>query len=176
MKYHILIVLFFIVTAYGCNNSKAEPAPETSITKTADVKTAQAAISLPSFKIIDLKGRAFNLADFRGKKIFVNLWASWCPPCRAEIPSIEKLYGKIDKNKAAFVMLSLDNDFATAALFATNNKLTTPVYYPAENLPALFNVQGIPATFIFDEKGNLIKRMDGGDDYNTSAYLSLFTK
>ena len=164
--------MVFVAAVYSCNNSNAEKAQETNTPKTTTVSPA--AVSLPAFKIIDLKGRAFNLADFKGKKIFVNLWASWCPPCRAEIPSIEKLYSKIDKNKAAFVMLSLDNNFATAALFATNNKLTTPVFYPAENLPAIFNVQGIPATFIFDETGKLIKRMEGGDDYDTAEYLKLF--
>ena len=176
MKNHILIFVLFIAASYSCNNPKAEPVQETGTAKTAGLIPAPVTISLPAFKMVDLKGRSFNLADFKGKKIFVNLWASWCPPCKAEIPSIEKLYSKIDKTKAAFVMLSLDNDFATAALFAKNNKLTTPVFYPAENLPDLFNVQGIPATFIFDEKGNLIKRIEGGDEYDTAAYLSLFTK
>jgi thioredoxin-related protein len=71
-------------------------------------------------------------------------------------------------------MLSLDNDFEKAVKFAAKNKMVTPVYYPAENLPALFNVQGIPATFIFDEKGNLVTRIEGGDDYDTDKYLNLF--
>jgi thioredoxin-related protein len=54
--------------------------------------------------------------------------------------------------------------------------MTTPVFYPAENLPSLFNVEGIPATFIFDEKGNLVTQIEGGDDYDTEKYLNLFNK
>jgi len=173
MKNYILLLAVFITIVYGCNNSNAEQAQQTTDSNTT---AASPAVALPIFKMVDVKGKPFNLSDCKGKKIFVNLWASWCPPCRAEIPSIEKLYNKVDKTKTAFVMLSLDNDFATAVNFATKNKLVTPVYYPAENLPALFNVQGIPATFIFDEDGSLIKRIEGGDDYDTAEYLKLLSK
>ncbi len=172
MKNYLLIFTLFLITATGCNYSNAEPQKETA--SLASTTTNIPAV-LPAFKIMDLKGNTVNLADFKGKKVFVNLWASWCPPCRAEIPSIEKLYGKADKNKVAFVMLNLDKDLQTAQNFTEKNKIKTPVYYPAENLAPLFNVEGIPATFIFDEKGNLINRIDGMDNYDTDKYLKLFT-
>lgn len=175
MKIYISILFLFVFAAYSCSNSNAEQ-QQISTIKTADVSPAPAAVVLPAFKMVDLNGTAFNLADFKGKKVFVNLWASWCPPCRAEIPSIERLYGKVDKSKAVFIMLSLDNNFEAAVKFAAKNKMVTPVYYPAENLPSLFNVEGIPATFIFDEKGNLINRIEGGDDYDTEKYLTLLNK
>ena len=111
MKKYILIFILFVIAVYSCNNSNAGSQQETSTPKTADVSPAPAAVVLPAFKIVDLNGKPYNLADFKGKKVFVNLWASWCPPCKAEIPSIEKLYSKVDKSKAAFVMLSLDNNF-----------------------------------------------------------------
>jgi thiol-disulfide isomerase/thioredoxin len=78
--------------------------------------------------------------------VFVNLWATWCPPCRAEIPSIETLADKVDKNSAVFIMLSLDENFEVAKKFAKAENLQIPVYYPAERLPALFKTEGIPAT------------------------------
>lgn len=175
MKNYLLVIALAMITVVSCNNTNATAQGESSDSKeTIAPASASAEVLLPAFKMVDVKGNAFNLADFKGKKVFVNLWASWCPPCRAEIPSIEKLYSKVDKNKAAFIMLSLDNDFETAVKFAAKNKMVTPVYYPAENLPALFNVQGIPATFIFDEKGNLVTRIEGGDDYDTEKYLNLF--
>jgi thiol-disulfide isomerase/thioredoxin len=176
MKKYFLIFILFVIAVYSCNNSNAERQQEIGTPKTADVSPAAAAVVLPAFKIVDLNGKPFNLADFKGKKVFVNIWASWCPPCKAEIPSIEKLYSKVDKSKAAFVMLSLDNNFETAVKFAAKNKIATPVFYPAENLPALFNVQGIPVTFIFDETGNLVTQIEGGDDYDTEKYLNLFNK
>lgn len=175
MKMYISILLLFVFAAYSCSNSNAEQ-QQISSPQTVGVNPAPAAVVLPAFKMVDLNGKPFNLADFKGKKVFVNLWASWCPPCKAEIPSIERLYSKVDKSKAAFIMLSLDNNFETAVKFSAKNKMLTPVYYPAENLPSLFNVEGIPATFIFDENGNLTNRIEGGDDYDTEKYLTLFNK
>ncbi|MGV3656864.1 MAG: TlpA family protein disulfide reductase [Chitinophagaceae bacterium] len=126
--------------------------------------------TLPAFTVQDVNGNEINLQSLKGKKVFVNLWASWCPPCRREMPSIEKLMKSLDQEKVAFVMLSLDDNFDKAKIFIKRQKLSLPIYYPAENLPPLFNVQGIPTTFIFDEKGNLFQRVDGGDDYDTDAY------
>ncbi len=128
---------------------------------------------LPAFKIMAADGSITDLADLKGKKVFVNLWATWCPPCRAEIPSIEKLQSKLDKEKVVFVMISLDDNFELAKRFAKKSKLQLPVYYPAEPLPAIFNINGIPATFIFNEKGELIKSNNGMDNYNTNEYLQL---
>lgn len=176
MKKYILIPLLFAFAAYSCSNSNAKQQHQISTSKMANASPAPTAVVLPAFNMVDINGKPFNLGDFKGKKVFVNLWASWCPPCKAEIPSIEGLYSKVDKSKSAFVMLSLDNNFERAVKFATKHKMLTPVYYPAENLPSLFNVQGIPATFIFDENGNLISRIEGGDDYDTEKYLTLFNK
>ena len=111
------------------------------------------AVTLPAFNMTDANGNTVNLSSFKGKKVFVNLWATWCPPCRAEIPSIEGLASKADKEHAVFIMLSLDENFEVAKKFANAEKLTVPVFYPAEKLPKLFNTDGIPATFIFDENG-----------------------
>jgi thiol-disulfide isomerase/thioredoxin len=120
-----------------------------------------------------MDGSNVNLADLKGKKVFVNLWATWCPPCRAEIPSIEALSSKVDKQKVAFVMLSLDENINLPKQFAKTNKLQLPVFYPAEGLPAMFKTDGIPATFIFNEKGELIKQNMGAEDYDTNEYVQL---
>ncbi|MGZ8551292.1 MAG: TlpA family protein disulfide reductase, partial [Chitinophagaceae bacterium] len=101
---------------------------------------------------------------------------SWCPPCRAEMPSIEALAGKLSNANTEFVLLSLDEKFELAKNYVSKANLTLPVYYPAEKLPALFVTEGIPATFIFDENGNLIKQNNGADNYNTDYYVNLLTK
>lgn len=128
---------------------------------------------MPAFTMTDVNGNVINTNDFKGKKVFVNLWASWCPPCRAEIPSIEKLKTKADPQKVAFVMLSLNKNFEVAKEFAKSINIQLPVYYPVEKLPELFNIEGIPATFIFNEKGELTKVNNGGDNYDTASYLQL---
>jgi len=71
-------------------------------------------------------------------------------------------------------LVSLDDHFEMAKKYVFSQKLKLPIYYPAEKLPLLFQVDGIPATFIFDESGQLIKRIDGGENYNTKEYKTLF--
>ncbi len=130
-------------------------------------------INLPSFQMEDDKGNIVNLQQLKGKVVFVNLWATWCPPCRREMPSIQKLSKTVDSTKVAFVMLSLDSRFAKAQKYMRRKKIDLPAYYPAEGLPPLFKVEGIPATFIFNGKGKLIKAVLGGDEYDTSTYTAL---
>ena len=131
---------------------------------------------LPSFAMSEASGKVLNLGSFKGKKIFVNLWATWCPPCRAEMPSINALAGKLNKNDVAFVMLSLDEDFEDAKAYIKKQNLQLPVYYPAENLSPMFNTGSIPSTFIFNEAGELIKTQVGSDDYDTTEYFELLSK
>lgn len=180
MKKTILIfATILLTTLVACSN---EQQPEETTTAATEVQTSADhnaaapppdANALPALTMQDINGKPVNLQNFKGKKVFVNLWASWCPPCRREMPSIEKLYQSVDTNQVAFVMLSLDDEFEKGKKYVTSNKISLPIYYPGEYLPALFNVQGIPATFIFNENGELIKRVDGSDDYNTAYYKNL---
>lgn len=176
----ILAAAVIAVSLAACtNNNSEEGAEQTSEvqqqTSTDDHAAAAApsATALPAFAVQDVNGQTVNLQSFKGRKVFVNLWASWCPPCRREMPSIQKLARSVDSSKVTFVLLSLDDDFNKAKNFAQKQKLDLPIYYPGENLPALFNVQGIPTTFIFNERGELIRRIDGGDDYDTDKYREI---
>ena len=139
-----------------------------------DTNMASATTLVPSFSVQDASGGTVNLQNLKGKKLFINLWASWCPPCKREMPSIEKLYLSLDTNKVKFLLVSLDDRFEMAKKYVSSQKLKLPIYYPAERLPALFQVQGIPATFIFNESGELVKRVDGGENYDTKEYRTLF--
>lgn len=177
MKNLIMISAAIVMTSLmACSNNKQE---EDTTSTTQQQTDSNAAVSpslqpmLPTFTVESIDGNMVNLQNFKGKKVFVNLWASWCPPCKREMPSIEKLSQFVDTNKVAFVMISLDDQFEKAKAYIRSAKLQLPIYYPAETLPALFNVEGIPSTFIFNENGELIKRVDGGDEYNTDEYRAL---
>lgn len=177
---NIKSITFLGITAIlfaACSNTSKDKNPDTdsSLTTTVNAPAANVADKtpqmLPSFQVTSVDGKTINLADLKGKKVFVNLWATWCPPCRAEIPSIERLSKKTPN--VTYVMLSLDQSFALAKAYAKANKINLPVYYPAGNLPDMFNTEGIPATFIFNENGELIKANMGAEDYNTPAYLQM---
>ncbi len=171
-KTTIALIAVLVSGLFSCASRVDENKPPTTEATTAQPGEAK---KLPAFVMTDAKGKSVDLSSFKGRKVFVNLWATWCPPCRAEIPSIENLAGKVDKNKAVFIMLSLDENFEVAKQFAKANNLKVPVYYPAGKLPALFNTDGIPATFIFNENGDLVKQNNGLDDYDTDEYIKLLS-
>ncbi|MBC6992109.1 TlpA family protein disulfide reductase [Hymenobacter sp. BT491] len=120
--------------------------------------------------LVTLDGKAINLSDLKGKVVFVNLWASWCPPCRAEMPGIEALYKKVDHSKIAFVMLSLDDDAAKARKFVQSQGYTFPVFLRTGNLPAPFDSNSIPSTVILGPDGRVAARHDGMAEYDTPEF------
>lgn len=166
-------ILGMVVLLMACNANDAESTAEAAPENTEVTTPPSATPQMPAFTMLDANGQTVDLQSFAGKKVFVNLWATWCPPCRVEMPSIEKLYASVDKEKTVFVMLSLDDDFEKAKQYVAKEKLSLPVYYPNGAQPDLFNVRGIPATFIFDENGQLIKSTEGADNYDTEAYRQL---
>ena len=155
----------------ACSSSALEK--EQVADKSASKAQVNTIAKIPAFTIQDAAGKAIDLQSLKSKKVFVNLWASWCPPCRTEMPSIAALYAKADKESTAFILLSLDENFQSSLNFMKENKLDLPVYFPSQDLPVLFNTGGIPATFIFNETGELIKQHNGADDYDTDEYLQL---
>lgn len=175
LKSSILSIL--LVTLHACSGNvtqKATKEPASEATTVSETSPQATAKVLPQFALVDATGKTLDIQSFKGKKIFVNLWATWCPPCRAEMPSIEKLYKTVDTAHVQFVMLSLDKDFETAKQYVQKKGFQMPVFYPAADLPDLFAVNGIPTTFIFNEAGELTEQHEGSEDYNTIAYRKLF--
>lgn len=121
------------------------------------------------FTVRDLDGKNLDMKELKGKVIFINLWATWCGPCRVEMPSIQNLYNSVDKDKIAFVMLSLDQENQQGKIiqFVKDKGFTFPVYQPATPLPSLLQVTTIPTTFIISADGKVKSRKVGMANYDT---------
>ncbi|WP_426059777.1 TlpA family protein disulfide reductase [Hymenobacter sp. B1770] len=133
------------------------------------VKTAHVAYP-HNVALLSLSGQPLALSELQGKVVFVNLWASWCGPCLAEMPAIQALYEKTDQTKVAFVMISLDERPARAQALLKRRGYTFPVYFPAGPLPAPFNSQSIPSTVILRPDGQVAVRHDGMANYDTPEF------
>jgi thiol-disulfide isomerase/thioredoxin len=174
LKLEIAALLIWMISITSCTGTSNDNAAKTEKISTGSNDGKAAVETLPAFALQDVNGKMVNLQSLNGKKLFVNLWASWCPPCRRELPSIEKLARSVDSSKVSFVLISLDDNIEKAKDYILSKKLTLPVYFPMENLPGIFNVGSIPTTFIFNENGELLQRVDGGEDYNRNEYKRLF--
>lgn len=120
------------------------------------------------FELADLQGNPVRFESLRGKVIFMNVWATWCPPCIAEMPGIQKLYNSVDTSKIAFVMLSVDEGGQQKVKkFIDRKGYTFPVYMPLSGIPAEFQSSAIPTTFILSPEGTLVARQEGMANYNT---------
>lgn len=122
-----------------------------------------------NLKMTDRDGHIKTLEEFKGKVIFLNYWATRCPPCLAEMPSIDKLHEELG-NEVAFVMLSFDEDFEKAKAFDKRKGYNLPIYAPAGNLPTMFQSSALPTTFIIDADGNLAMTHKGMADYSTIKF------
>lgn len=117
-----------------------------------------------------LDGRPANLRRFAGKVVVLNLWASWCPPCRAEMPALQHLYSQVDTARVALVLVSLDENPARARRVVQQAGYTFPVFFPAAPLPKVFNTKSIPTTFVLRPDGAVATRHEGMADYDTAEF------
>lgn len=135
-------------------------------------ETATASAPTPAdfnLALMDEDGKTLSLADFEGKVIFLNMWATWCPPCIAEMPNINKLYNEMG-SEVAFVMISLDEDFETAKAFNERKGYDLPIYALQSNRPAMYQSTTVPTTYVIDAKGQLVLTHKGMSNYNTSKF------
>lgn len=123
-----------------------------------------------NFTIKDAKGNTVDFNQFKGKTIFLNLWATWCGPCVAEIPSIESLYEKVDKEKIVFIMLDWFEEPGKVSKFIERKKISVPVYMVDGDVPEQLNVRSIPTTFVITPDGNIATKKTGSANYDTDKF------
>ncbi len=117
----------------------------------------------PAFSLEDLSGNTLELSQFSGKVLVLNFWATWCPPCQAEIPDFVSAYNRLRGKGLAIIGVSLDRLGADELkAFVTENKMSYPVAFATEKIMADYQPgQYIPATIVIDKKGAIRKRHVG---------------
>jgi peroxiredoxin len=124
----------------------------------------------PPLALKDLDGRQHRLADYRGKVVLINFWATWCGPCRAEMPSIQELKGKLAGRPFVVLAVNLDEPESRIRKFLTQMKLDFPILLdPDRNVAKGWNARILPATFIVGPDGrvrySLVGEMDWANEH-----------
>jgi thiol-disulfide isomerase/thioredoxin len=123
----------------------------------------------PDFTLEDIDAKKISLKDYRGKVVMLNFWATWCPPCRREMPSMERLHQDLkDKD---FVVLAVNQMEDIDQIFAFTGELelepTFAILYDRDSkVSRAYSVMGLPTTYLIDKKGNIRFRAIGGREFD----------
>lgn len=123
----------------------------------------------PNFSLNDMNGKRVSLSDYKGKVVFLNIWATWCPPCIAEMPSIEKMYNRFKSDRFEVMAVSVDSKgFDVVFPFVKNAGMSFPVLLdPEDTVTRLYNINSIPQTIIIGADGIIILKIAGARDWSS---------
>jgi peroxiredoxin len=137
----LVLILTSVLLIVGCSPPTPSPAP-------------QAGKPAPDFQLPNLEGQAISLSDFRGKPVFLNFWATWCGPCRHEMPFIQEIFEEWSDQGLVILAIDIGENPETVKDFMQSHNFSFPVLLDINKDVALeYNIRGIPTTFLIDKDG-----------------------
>jgi len=131
-----------------------------------------------NFQAVDLKGSPLLVDSLKDKVVFLNLWATWCGPCRSEMPTIQSLHDKINNPNVVFVVMAIDprESIQKIEYYINSKKFTFPVYVLKGQPTEQLQVSSIPTTFIVSKKGKIIRMETGMTNFDTRKFKEFLLK
>jgi len=134
-------------------------------------KTTNANAMATAFAYQDQKGDVVSSAELRGKVVFINFWATWCPPCRAEMPALNELYEQFKAdNRIVFLFMNEDDNVEKANKFISSNHYSFSVMTRAGNMPAEMFGGTLPTSIVLDKQGRIVMKHEGVASYNGTKF------
>lgn len=164
----ILVAIFIVAIAVILFSVKREEKPRTK---------AVVGLNAPEFSLSDPSGKTYTLSELKGSVVFINFWATWCPPCIEEMPSIQNLYnGFKDKKEFRMITIPYKDDYNKAMAYQQQNNYTLPVLIDRDGKSAkAYGVTGVPETYIVDKQGVLRQKVIGPADWSTTEVDSFIS-
>lgn len=185
----ILVVLFAVtligVTFYTVKSSKLNNVQGSNQKASGNNSNANIAViknplktKAPDIHLKDLNGKDVSLSDFKGKNVYLNFWATWCGPCRGEMPDIEKLYEETNISDLVILAVNLGEDSNTVKSFIDSNNYNFKILLDSDKTAAsLYNINAIPTSFFIDKNQNIVAQKVGAMSIDEMrAYVSLINK
>jgi len=145
--------------------------------KNAKIQVYPKAANPHNFTLPLLSGENATLSSFRGKVVILNFWATWCPPCRAEMPSMEILYKRYKDQGLEILAVDIGENANTVRQFIQKNNYSFPVLLDTtKQTSAIYGVEAIPTTYIIDRNGKIIGRIIGSINWDTQQIFNAFEK
>lgn len=125
-----------------------------------------------SFTYRDAAGNNFNSENLKGKVVFINFWATWCPPCRAEMPSLEAMYQQFkDDDNYAFIFINEDEDISKAKNYLEVHNLTIPLMQSTSTFPSSLYSGTLPTTLLINKEGVVVMNHTGVGNYSSRNFI-----
>jgi peroxiredoxin len=132
-------------------------------------------VEAPDFTLETLDGEERSLSSYRGKLVFLNFWATWCPPCRAEMPSMQTLYDTLGTDDFEIVAVNLQEGAGPVQSFIDEHGYTYPILLDGGGRTGgMYGVRAIPSTFLIDRDGTLLGMFVGGREWDTPDAMAFF--
>jgi thiol-disulfide isomerase/thioredoxin len=169
----IFILISVLTTAAHADNKVPDRVVQAF--KAAGLPVVAEGIPIDDFTLPFLDGANFTLSQQRGKVVFLNFWATWCPPCRDEMPSMEAVYQKLKNRGFEMIAVNLREPKEQISSFMTQYKLTFPAVLDARGRTgARYNVRAIPTTYIIDRRGLIVSRLEGSIYWDSPRIIAAF--
>jgi thiol-disulfide isomerase/thioredoxin len=132
---------------------------------------------LSGIRFRDVNGKITDLGDLKGRVIFLNFWATWCPPCIAEMPGINKLYEKFKHDPdVAFIMVDSDGNLVKSQKFMMKKKYSLPVHAVASEISEVLFQGSLPTTIVFDKQGRIMYNEAGAANYGNQKFIEFIQR
>ena len=146
-----------------------------ALLRNAKIQVANQRTDPHAFSLPMLTGGIAALSDFKGRIVILNFWATWCPPCRAEMPSMEKLYNRFKDQGLEILAVDIGEDESTVRRFINSSKYTFPVLLDTNNrISNAYGIEAIPTSYILDREGKIIARVVGSISWDTPQAITAF--
>jgi len=172
------VLLLILVPLAGFAQDNSEVSQEQMELGTLGFQIPTGQFEAPDFTLKDLKGKDVTLSSLKGKLVFLNFWATWCPPCRAEMPSMQTLYEKYEDKGLVILAVNLREDKKTVEKFLKKNGYTFPVVLDSEGAVGggMYGVSGIPTTYFIGSDGYILGRLVGTREWDGEEVYSVIEK
>ena len=171
--FFVMLAVVLLGTVSGLASSRSRLTVEEAMKELDLIKPSRAKLA-QDFSLAMPDGKTFKLADHRGKIVFVNFWATWCTPCREEMPAMERLWTRHKDQGFMMVAVSVDHDPALVAPFVQKLKLTFPIALdPKMQAANPYGVRALPSSFLVDRKGYLTALALGPRTWDNDAAHAL---
>lgn len=169
-----LLLIFIFIFLPWVGGTKAEEKTYENLYTSLGIQRISPPVEAPDFTLQSLQGSRVNLKDFRGKVVFLNFWATWCGPCRWEMPAMEKLWNRFKEDRFVILAVDIREGKDVVKSFIQEEGYTFPVLLDSKGeVAGIYGIRAIPTTFLINPEGKIVGKAVGAREWASQDAFDL---